>query len=106
MKICIDIDGTILYTLYHPKRKIPYTVLSHNQKMVDKINDLYEKGNQIILHTARHWDKLDLTISQLKDINVKYTTLVMGKPVADFYVDDKAILPDDFVLLEDKKHVE
>ena len=104
MKLCIDIDNTILYTEYHLEEGPLYVVLDHNKKLVKIINKMYKKGHVIILHTARHWDKLDLTIRQLKDINVKYTTLVMGKPTADFYIDDRAILPEDFIKLEENNN--
>lgn len=57
--------------------------------MVKKVNSLYDKGNIIIIHTARYEEDRALTEEWLRLWEVKYHRLVMGKPRADFYVDDK-----------------
>lgn len=95
MRYVIDIDGTIAITALGPDDK--YVVFEIKDKMVDKINDLYDEGHTIILYTGRHWDKLDETIAMLDDAGVDYDTLVMGKPTGDVYVDDKAVRPDEFL---------
>lgn len=89
MRFSIDIDQTILYT------DINYNILEVNKKLIDLINKLYDEGNEIIVETGRHWDKLKMTIEQLKDI--KYTTLVMGRTPCDYYVNDKSITPEEFL---------
>jgi len=38
----------------------------------------------------------DLTEKQLKDWGCKYHELILGKPHADFFIDDKGIQCDDF----------
>ena len=57
-------------------------------------NKLYEKGEKIILFTARGAatgiDWKELTKKQLKDWNVKHHELRFGKPHADVFIDDKA----------------
>lgn len=90
----IDIDGTVIDSILLDNGD--YIIMRHNQKVVDKINELYDNDNVIILHTGRHWDKLEITLEQLKDSGVKYHTLVMGKPTGDYYVDDKALRPGEF----------
>ena len=95
MKYVFDLDGTILETAVRT-----YDVIEPNEDMIRTINNLYDKENEIIIHTARHWNNLQRTIEQLRTHNVRYTTLVMGKPVADYYVDDKAMRPDEFVKLK------
>ena len=66
-----------------------------NEPMIRIINQLYDWGNEIILFTARGYvtgiDWRRTTEKQMKDWGVKYTELHMGKPNADFYVDDKMI---------------
>lgn len=85
---CVDIDGTICSegTKYENARPI--------KKVVDKINRLYE-NNTIILHTARGYksrkDWRQFTENQLKEWGVKYHKLIMDKPYADYYIDNKAI---------------
>ena len=57
------------------------------------INTLKKKGNTIIFFTARGFvskiDQFELTQNQLKEWGVKYDKLYMGKPDADYYIDDK-----------------
>lgn len=93
MVYCIDIDGTLCsVTVDDPGyiAPIPYT------DRIRKVNGLYHEGHTIIIHTGRHWNYLQHTISQLQKWGVLYHTLIMGKPVADVYVDDRAIDDIDF----------
>jgi hydroxymethylpyrimidine pyrophosphatase-like HAD family hydrolase len=94
MIFCIDIDGIIVDTLFDGSR---YTTRKVNVAVVNKINKLHVNGDIVILHTGRHWDKLMETKEMLKRIGLFYTTLVCGKPVADYYVDDKNLSIDDFM---------
>jgi hydroxymethylpyrimidine pyrophosphatase-like HAD family hydrolase len=94
MKYCFDIDDTILFSELVDNK---YVLRGGNKEIIDKINNLYLDGDEIILHTGRHWNHLKNTVTQLRFYGVKYTTLVMGKPVADFYIDDKGLRPDEFL---------
>ena len=85
---CFDIDGTLCTNtkgLY--KKAKPY------YSRIKKANCLYEKGNKIILFTARgsttNIDWEEFTKKQLKKWGVKYHKLIFGKPEADIYIDDK-----------------
>jgi hydroxymethylpyrimidine pyrophosphatase-like HAD family hydrolase len=95
VKFVFDIDDTILFSEidhegnYHLNRFDPF--------VVDKINMLYDRGEIIIISTGRHWNHLEVTIEQLKSVGLKYHTLHMGKPVADYYIDDKALTPIEFM---------
>ena len=57
------------------------------------VNKLFDEGNEIIIFTARgsttniDWTKQ--TEKQLSEWNVKYHKLLLGKPYADIYIDDK-----------------
>lgn len=91
MRYCFDIDNTICITPasdYH--NSIPKT------DVINKINELYDKGDHIIVMTARgassgiDWE--EFTEKQLKSWNLKYHELICNKkPNADFFVDDKAV---------------
>ena len=74
-------------------------------EVVKKINKLYEDGHTIKIFTARGGtsglDWKDLTIMQLGMWGVKYHELIMGKPSADFYIDDKSMTPGEFILGKD-----
>lgn len=94
--LIIDIDGTICQTEnsdYH--NSIPF------KNKIKMFNELYDMGHEIHYWTARGansgiiWDYF--TILQLKEWNVKYTSLNMGKPHYDVWIDDKAVNADDIV---------
>jgi len=48
-------------------------------------------GYRIIIHTARSWSELAVTERWLYEHEIPYDQLVMGKPVADVVVDDRAV---------------
>ncbi len=86
---CFDIDGVICSTNCDYNDAIP------NQKIIDKINQLYNMGHIIIINTSRGYksgiDWRELTTKQLTKWNVNYTKLLFTKPSADYYIDDRNI---------------
>jgi hydroxymethylpyrimidine pyrophosphatase-like HAD family hydrolase len=84
MRIVCDIDGTLCTIEQEYKDCKPMI------EAIKLINSHYEKGDIIILHTGRHWNSFSITRQQLDDWGIKYHTLMMGKPVADGYIDDKS----------------
>jgi hypothetical protein len=97
---CFDIDGTLLRTQgsdYPGSQPI-----SHRIALVNK---LFEEGHEITLFTARGTvsgiDWRNLTEEQLSKWGVRYHKLILGKPHADIYVDDKGINDEDFFLEAD-----
>lgn len=95
MIYCFDIDDTICKT-----NSQNYAESQPIYNRIKTINNLYDEGNTIIFFTARGYvtkiDWRDITLNQLKEWNVKYHELILGKPHADFYVDDKGIKDLDF----------
>jgi len=98
-----DIDGTICTLTDGDYRKAePY------QDRIEKINDLYDEGNTIIFFTARGMGRTEgnseeasrlfftMTQDQIKNWGAKHHHLILGKPAADFYIDDKGINHEDF----------
>jgi D-sedoheptulose 7-phosphate isomerase len=88
---CIDLDNTICNTINKS-----YATATPYIEVINKINELYDEGNTIKIYTARGGtskiDYHDLTLSQLKDWNVKYHELIdKNKPHFDILIDDKAI---------------
>lgn len=105
--IVVDIDDTISFTYNRD-----FINSKPNQKVIDRINELYDDGWNIILFTARGGKSCktlkekekkyrEITEEWLKSHNVKYHTLMFGKPNADYYVDDKNISIDEFILRRD-----
>lgn len=102
----IDIDDTICFTSNRDfENSIP------NKSVINKINELYNKGWKIILYTARGGKSCktlkekelkyrDVTERWLKENNVQYSELVFGKMNADYYVDDKNMSIEEFLRCE------
>jgi len=75
---------------------------------IEKINQLYDEGNYIVYLTARGmltcdgdvsaayemW--YDITLDQLNKWGCKFHQLMLGKPSADYYIDDKAVSDEKF----------
>ena len=94
-----DIDGTICTETggnYAEAKAIPSSVRV--------LNALFNRGDEIVLHTARGMKRFNndvgmvynnlyqLTVSQLADWGVKYDKLIMGKPYG-IPVDTDAVMP-------------
>ena len=90
MIYAIDIDGLLCNdALGDYENSVP------DYDSISRVNDLYDQGNTITIFTGRGSatgiDWRDFTLKQLAGWNVKYHELVLGKPVCDIIVDDKAI---------------
>lgn len=107
LRYVFDIDGTICsacpgnYT-----NALPYL------DRIKKVNELYDEGHHITFFTSRgmtgangnvllcYERYFEFTKKQLNDWGVKYHQLVLGKPPAEFYVDDHGL--NDQVFFEKK----
>lgn len=98
-----DLDGTICTnTEGNYETAVPF------ENRVKIINDLFENGNHITIFTARGMGSTNnnqieainkyysFTEKQLKLWNVKFHNLILGKPQADIYVDDKGVSDEQF----------
>jgi hypothetical protein len=57
------------------------------KRNIKKLQELYDGGNTIIIHTARFPHDRGVTERWLKYHNVPFHSLILGKPKGDFYVD-------------------
>jgi len=94
---CFDIDGTIC-SQEEPEN---YGKATPNIKIINKINELYDKKNRIYLFTGRHMQREEITTQWLEKNGVKYHHIFFGKPVADVYIDDRAMTPEQFLALDE-----
>jgi acid phosphatase class B len=94
MRIVVDIDDTIIFSR---RENGVYHIRQFNDALIYRLNEHYERGDEIICHTGRHWDHMRTTTQQLIASRLKYHALAMGKPPADVYIDDKAVRPDEFL---------
>ena len=95
MKYIIDIDGTICTSTNGQ-----YDKAEPHHYRIKQFNELYDHGNEVHYWTARGGnsgiDWSELTERQLKEWGVKYTSLKLGKPVYDLWIDDKAMNVDSY----------
>ena len=89
MKYHIDLDNTLCFT-----EKSDYENSVPILERIRYVNELKKQGNHITIWTARGGrtgiDHRELTLKQLKEWNVEYDDLLMGKPDYDIYIDDKS----------------
>jgi len=109
-KIIIDLDDTICKT-----NNGDYENSIPRREVIEKIKEYRNLGFQIIIYTSRNMrtykgnveliqaNTLPIIIRWLKKFEVPYDQIIVGKPwpsYGGFYVDDKAIRPDEFVNLK------
>lgn len=102
LRICYDLDNTLVT---YPTIPNDYSSVKPIQEQIDILNKLKEEGHEIIINTARRMkthnhsvgkvikDIAKVTIDTLEKFNIQYDELIFGKPIADIYVDDRAINP-------------
>ena len=100
MRYCFDIDGTIC----SPTIGRDYHLAEPWYERIDIVNGLYDRGHYIIYFSARGMGRFgddpdapfkaeeilyDLTYDQLISWGCKFDQLRLGKPHADYFIDDK-----------------
>lgn len=92
MQIIIDLDGTICTE----EKTYSRCLAKPLEKAVESINKLYEEGHTIIIYSSRSWQEYEMTDNWLKTHGIKNHQLVMGKPIGDVWIDDRAIRLDNW----------
>ena len=99
-RFCFDLDNTLV-TL--PAIKGDYTSVKPIYHNIKFLKTLKENGHFIIIYTARKMrtfnsdvnkvkkNILKFTEEQLKEFQIPFDELIVGKPYANFYIDDLAI---------------
>lgn len=87
MQIIIDLDGTICTE----EKTFSRSMAKPIQGAMQSVNKLFEEGHTIIIYSARSWNEFEMTTDWLKRNHFKYHQLMMGKPVGDVWIDDRAI---------------
>jgi hypothetical protein len=103
-RIYVDIDETICY--YEGERN--YSLGLPIKERIEKINKLYNEGNEITYWTARgSVTKIDwyvVTEKQLKKWGCKYHKLSVGeKPAYDLLICDKAVNSENYFSKEENE---
>jgi len=102
LRICFDLDNTLVTYPSIPK---DYSTIKPIYNMINLAKKLKSEGHTIIIYTARrmttHSHNIGAVIKDigyqtfktLDEFNIPYDELIFGKPIADMYIDDKAINP-------------
>lgn len=113
-KIIVDIDNTI--TIDSSSKD--YSKKAPNKPLIRKLNEFSKQGYEIILFSARNMKTYNGDISKinlftlpilkkwLDDNELIYDGIILGKPWCGedgFYIDDKAIRPDEFIDLTENQ---
>jgi capsule biosynthesis phosphatase len=108
-RIVIDVDGTLCA---EKCSKTLYSEIKPNLDVVERLSEYKKKGFYIILYSSRQMRTFNNNIGKiiaetvptlldwLKKYNIPFDELFVGKPwcgFEGFYVDDKAVRPDEFV---------
>ena len=108
-QIVMDLDNTICIS------NGDYAKARPKVDVIKKLRDYKKQGFHITIHTARNMNSfkknvglinvhtLPIILKWLDENDVPYDEVIIGKPwcgVNGFYVDDRAIRPDEFVGLD------
>ena len=103
--IVVDFDGTIATNVGHPDIGEPI------EATIELMRKAKDAGLEVVIQSCR-WSKGDWNTAEdaaqqmvecafwLDEHDVPYDRLEAGKPLAIFYLDDKAVRPDELELLE------
>ena len=105
MRIAVDFDGTLAGWGRYPVPGEP------NEEVFEAVKRLQKSGHQIILWTCREGHHLDMAIRYCEDRDLRFDAVnetlysyVPGlgkrKVIADIYIDDKAIRPDEIHMID------
>jgi capsule biosynthesis phosphatase len=108
--LIVDLDDTICFPNHDKKDTFEkYGLALPNNSMIVSLQKAKEKGYRIVINTARRMlthdgdinkiieDVGQVTTDWLNKHNVPYDEIVWGKPYGIYYIDDKAMRPDEFL---------
>ena len=84
--LAIDIDGTICTE----ERAFERPLATPLPGAVEAIRMLKENDNTIIFWTGRGWEQYKVTKFWLDEHGFVYDQLLMGKPIVNYFIDDRA----------------
>ncbi len=85
--VMVDLDGVLCTEELFLERPLAQPIAGAREGL----QKLRAAGFVVVIYTARGWGELRTTAKWLADHGFEYDGLQMGKPVADFWIDDRAI---------------
>jgi len=55
----------------------------------EALNRIFDAGNTVVIWTARGWEQYRMTEDWLRRHGFKYHQILMGKPIATVFIDDR-----------------
>jgi len=102
MRVCFDLDNTLVT---YPTVPGDYRTVRPIHRMIELARKMKADGHTIIIHTARRMethkhnvgsvirDIGPVTFQTLSDFDIPCDEILFGKPIADIYIDDRAVNP-------------
>ena len=87
MRYCIDMDGVICEERTTFERSLAKPIAG----AIEALQRIKDKGNFITIYTSRGWQEYQATLEWLNRYKVPFDLLLLGKPIYDVYIDDRAI---------------
>jgi hypothetical protein len=85
--IMVDLDGVLCTEEVFLERPLAEPITGAREAL----QKLRAAGYIVVIYTARGWGEYRVTRGWLADHGFEYDGLHMGKPVADIWIDDRAI---------------
>jgi uncharacterized HAD superfamily protein len=98
MTILVDLDGVICTEEKTFERALARPLPGAKEGLTR----LREQGHTVIIYTARSWSELRMTKDWLDGHGIPYDGIQMGKPVADRFIDDRAVAFTDWASIPDR----
>ena len=87
MQIIIDLDGTICTE----EKTFSRSLAKVKKGAKEAIQKLFNEGHIIIIYSARTWMEYEMTYDWLRKNKIPFHQLILGKPIGDVWIDDRAI---------------
>lgn len=85
--IGIDLDGVIC----SEEKTFEKPLAQLNPGAYEFFKEAKELGHTLVIWTARGWEQYKVTSHWLDIQGIEYDQLVMGKPIFDVFIDDRAV---------------
>jgi len=83
----VDLDGVICTEERTSERPLAEPI-DGAREALEKLRDA---GHTIVVYTARGWAEYRVAEQWLKDHDIPFDGLHMGKPIGDVWIDDRAV---------------
>lgn len=87
ISLIVDLDGVICEEKPTFERALALPLTG----VTGALRGLHKKGYIIIIYTGRGWAEYEMTKAWLEKWKIPHDQLIMGKPIGDYWIDDRAI---------------